>query len=787
MRLEQKVEELEAEREGAEQTNDQLVLEMEKRDKALEEAVQMIIALEARIELLLREREMVKQVEADKTLMTQLSQPMAAAFDSQSAVPASGGDNLLPLDAHSLARMPSFVSACTEYTENLRSVYLDTQASFLSLSKTDSRMVNNGFVSPSMSVLSESSFLSLYGQKTEDISSSPPDIPRHAQSRLGANGQRSVSMPVAEFTPSRSRWVETLRNTGDDKEAMHASNMPSQQKSENLAGSPSINQAVQQMTPSGNDVDRSTTVRPIKTQPPLRSSTSRDRPRPARKSVSDEAVGSQQALPPTPDTMSSSMIRHGQHQNDSSDRDRVAEEQKPPVLPPLPFEQPRKTEPDHWRFRGTDAAQPPSVTAFTGGQDVLGSPSYETRFSAPRRPRSVDETTISRHRIDWDSCSEDDLCSEASSFDYWMREGLRPSRGGTNRTVTNNTNANRDPPRLFGFVSDDKGWQSDETVDILRGGNVSRGQNAPFSPDLDVLGASLPAPETGIFGSGLAGSNSPRATGTVAAAPPAPYRRSSLQARTSAPGTPRTTRAPALQGKHQKDGKRSVSGHVLSSPTTNGWPTPNNAYSQTPTQPVDSQNQQHQDKPTEKRHYPPQVSHPQTAPRSRSKGITKLFRRSLGSSTTYSQPSSSVPASRSPFPPPEEKPYYVPSVGIPAWERRNDLLDGSASATPPPIVRNRGPSKLADTREGRDIQGNGASNTPRGARNSRVVAGAPGLGAGLSTVLAGQEGGASLTRNGRESPGLDNVAVQSSQGHGRKWFGLGRTGRVTSLKSGGTF
>lgn len=683
-----------------------------------------------------------------------------------------------PLDTHSLARMPSFVSVRTEFTENLRSVYLDTQASFLSLSKTDSRMNNNGFVSPSMSVLSESSFLSLYGQKTDDISSSPPDIPRHAQSRLGPNGQRSVSLPVAEFTPSRSRWIETTRNMGDDKEAMNAGNMSSPpQKFETLADSPSIKQAVPQTASS-------TTVRPIKPQPQLSTSSSRDRPRPARKSVSDEAVGSQQALPPTPDTMSSSMINHGRNQNDSSRRERTSEEQKPPVLPPLPFEQADKAEPDHWRFKGVDVAQPPSVSTFTGGQDILGTSNYEDRFQAPQRPRSVDETTISRHRIDWDSCSEDDdVCSEASSFDYWMREGLRPNRGGASHTGNSQTNTSRDPPRLFGFVTDDKGWQSDETFNAPRGGNSAQGQNPPFSPDLDNLGASLPSPEAGLFGSGLAGSNSPRAHGTAVAAPPAPYRRSSLQARTSAPGTPRTTRAPALQAKHQKDSKRSVSGHV-SSPTTNGWPTPNSTHSQTPTQPARPQNRQHQDKSTEKRHYPPQVSHPQAAPRSRSKGLTNLFRRSLGSSTTYSQPSASVPASRSPFPPPEEKQSYVPTVGVPAWERRNDLMDSSTSATPPPIVRNRGPTKVMDTHEGRDNQGNSFSNTPRAGRSSTVAAGTPVLGAGLSAVLAGQEGGASLTLNGRESPGLDAAAVQSSQGHGRKWFGLGR---VTSLRSAGTF
>lgn len=777
--LEEVIERLEADKEKAEQTGDQLVQEMEKRDKALEEAVHMIIGLENRIELLLREREMLKQLEADEALVSQLIQAPSTALVNRNGAEKPHGDGL-PHNEHSLHRMPSFLSVQTENTENLRSVYLDTKPSFHGSSKTDSRMGNNGFVSPSMSILSESSFLSIYGQKTFRESSSPPDIPRNPQSRLGNNGQRSVSLPMTQFTPNRSRWSEHLSSPGDGKDAIDAAETTStlralKQSDDSL---PAGHDAAQALT-LGKDIDRSTTVRPIKPQPLLRLRNSKDRPSFTRKTISDDAISSQQALPPTPDTMTSSMLNQGQNLNNTSRRDQSSDEHKKLASSRLEINQMDDSEPGHWRFRAADVAQPPSITAFTGGRDRPGTAYYENRLSPLRRPRSADETTISRHKNDWDSCSEDDICSEASSFDYWMREGLRPSLSGATKTQDGHMSSDRNPPDLFGFPSDEKSWQSDSMFGA-RGGHDYLGASAPFSPTLDAMGASLPSPESGLFGSGLAGSVSPCASG-IAVAPPAPYRRSSLHARTSAPGTPMTARAPGSHGKHhEKDGhrKRSVSGHVLSSPSPKGWPTP----SQTPTLPARLQVQQ-QDKSIEKRHYPPHASQSQAAARPRSRGITNLFRRSLGSATTHLQPSASVPVSQSPFPPPNKKGTSALTVGVPTWERRSDLLDEVASATPPPIMRNRGPATAIDAQEGVHFEETNGNNSSRAGRSSNAAAGPPGLGAGLSAVLAGQEGGASLAPSAREDSGHDDAPAQISQGHGRKWFGLGR---VTSLRTGGT-
>lgn len=742
----------------------------------------MIISLEGRNELLLRDREMVRQLDADSSLISQLIQSPPSALVNHGTTPKSH-DNSLPAGKHDLARMPSFVSERTENTENLRNVYLDTQANFSSLSKTDSRRGNNGFVSPSMSILSESSFLSIYGQKTAPENSSPPDIPRNAQSRLGSNGQRSVSMPTGNFTPSKPQRSDRPGDRDDIKRLVETgdttSSLQKLEELEDLINTTPTGHGAPQTTVARNEVEKPMTVRPIKPQPLLRVRNSKEQALPTRKTLSEEPFANQPALPPTPDTMTGSMIGRSQTWGDTPRRGGTPEEQRYPALPRLTVEQTDETEAHHWRFKPAVVAQPPSITAFTGRQDVPGAAYYENRLSALRRPRSADETTISRHNNDWDSCSDDDVCSEASSFDYWMREGLQPSRGGApktqNRSVATQISPSRNPPDLFAFSSDANDWQDHDMFGSLGGdGYVSVGT-------MDALGASLPPPETGLFGSGLAGTSSPRATSTALVGPPAPYRRSSLHARTSAPGTPTTARFPGSHGKqHNADAhrKRTVSGQTPSSPNPNGWPIPS-ARSRTPTQPVRSQNQQ-QDKSTEKRRYPPQVSHPQAAVRPRSRGITSLFRRSLGSTTVQPQPSASVPASQSPFPPPLKGDGAAPMLEIPAWERRNDLIDDLGSATPPPIMRNRG---AVSAQDGGEAQRNTGTGSSRAGKGNHAAAGTPGLGAGLGAVLSEQEGGASLTTPTKENSGHENTPAQNSQGLGRKWFGLGRS---ASHKTAGT-
>src|SRR5690606_10916886 len=70
--LEDRLEGVLREKEQVVQMNDTLIAELEKRDKAVEEAVAMIVLLESRVETLLKEREMVRQVEEQNSTFRQL-------------------------------------------------------------------------------------------------------------------------------------------------------------------------------------------------------------------------------------------------------------------------------------------------------------------------------------------------------------------------------------------------------------------------------------------------------------------------------------------------------------------------------------------------------------------------------------------------------------------------------------------------------------------------------------------------------------------------------------------
>ncbi|KUI53233.1 hypothetical protein VP1G_00662 [Cytospora mali] len=759
--LEDKIDTLEAEKVSAQETNETLMQELERRDKAVEEAVHMIVSLEGRIELLLREREMVRQMEADKDSPLRTAQAQSTSQRNGADSPESP-DTTVVREARGLARMPSFLSVHTENTENLRNVYLGTQGSLLSLSRTDPRLDTGGFMSPSMSVLSESSFVSIYGKKA--VSEQPS---HHVDGKA----------PLME-TPTRPNKNERLGSRDGAKEAIEGGDTSSPlQKLEKLDSSPVMDEDSHPSLAS-KSIERAATVKPFKTQTLVRVRDNKGKPTPSRRVITDVPASRNHVLPPTPDTMSSSM-NHGS--DDTPHRDHHTEDARYSGLTRLNMDQKNAVDPHHWRFKDSDVAQPPSVTAFTGRNEFSAATYFENRPSVLRRPRSADGTTISRHKNDWDSGSEpDDGASEVSSYDYWMREGLRPSNGGLGRATQHRPStfqkvSSRDTSDLFGFPSVSNGWKGGGMSRAL-GGNGFLGAGAPLAPALDALGASLPAPESGLFGSGIAGPNSPRPTGAAVAPPPAPYRRSSLQARTLAPGTLATARTSRTIGKyHESESARTSAmyGQVQGSPSA--WQT-HNSRSTTPT-PPNRPAVEEEGATDQKRHYPPNASQQQQqqpTARPRSRGLTSLFRRSLG--TAHPQPSASVPNSQSPFPPPTNNDQipFAP-VGVPTWERRNYRPGEEASATPPPILRNRAPSTDMGATDGADLHP-----SVRTARAGKPN-GNPGLGAGLSAVLATHDGGAPLNSSSQEH---ESAPASAGHGHGRRWFGLGA--RVAGLKHGGT-
>lgn len=85
---------LEGEKHDLEEINDKLMSELEMRDKAVEEAVAMIVSLEARMEELLHEREVMMEQQAEKEQQffatdARLRQALNSAFDQVNNQPRS--------------------------------------------------------------------------------------------------------------------------------------------------------------------------------------------------------------------------------------------------------------------------------------------------------------------------------------------------------------------------------------------------------------------------------------------------------------------------------------------------------------------------------------------------------------------------------------------------------------------------------------------------------------------------------------------------------------------------
>lgn len=177
----------------------------------------------------------------------------------------------------------------------------------------------------------------------------------------------------------------------------------------------------------------------------------------------------------------------------------------------------------------------------------------------------------------------------------------------------------------------------------------------------------------------------------------------------------------------------------------------------------------------QKRHYPPNAS--QQTTQSRGRGLNGLFRRSIGSAPPDNHVvPASAPPTESSFPA-AVKNGPVPMVGVPSWGRRADLIDDDrASATPPPIMRNRGPGRGS-------VDGDEAEMAAAASAAAAVVGTDSGLGAGLDKVMAPRDGGAPLGLSPSATApevAASNVVV-NAQGKKRGFFGLGR---VTSLRKG---
>ncbi|KAL2160706.1 hypothetical protein VTH06DRAFT_902 [Thermothelomyces fergusii] len=865
--LEARVEILEREAKERDGLYNSLLRELERRDKAVEEAIGMILALERRVEELLLERKIIHQVEAEKPPCSRLAS-LAMTPRSQSKRP----EFATPGDAPKTPiRMPSFVSERSENTEHLRSVYMAGLGSESSLSlprmvedTPDTTRIDPRLASPALSELSESSFASVYGRgRTADLPSTPEKYPaqRDIPSRAALPGVESpsragTSTPVRHRRRSGSRAASGQFHTISGVMASTPSPPQRTKGSEPKQAAPRDSQTL----PAGK-TERSPIV--LSSTSHSQANSKKEKREALEKFITQAQLSSPQTLPPTPDTLSTTTLPNRETpvkdqglDSEHNCRD-LTEADKTETA-----EQPEPGSP-------SSAAQPASVTAFDSRKWCHATERLSVATSASPGHCSPQSTTDSAYARspNGDNWSDDASGytarhrrdSTTSSIDTWLRESLKPESAEGLSPMSSASRAlpdaadGRVSPDLFSFPTSAQGWMANTMLGPPRGqANMSpHAKNMPVAPAADMpdaAGASMPSLHT------MNTRHQTPINGAAALSPP--NRRSSLLSRTGAPAdvlTPGTAAIPqspprpctspsskvngcnphGSRPRRNSTDVRSVDRHSTKLGLKQGRAMtvpPKPAYPPPP--PPNQQHRHHPEGPIKQdarmqllpkhRHYPP----PSQTFRTRSRGLTALFRRSMGSADVPAPPASAPPTQTAFKPPPpslqrtgsgsEATAAAVLGMGIPSWVRRSSLADGErpSGATPPPILRQKKGNassrpSYADGSGVVDARGAGPGDDEDGDGgvvldpSPDAAAGTPGSGVpvgkippspakpswsprkswpgGTSGVMENGEGGGVSLAGGGTCSG--NGSGSSGSGK-RKWLGLGR---VSSLRNrGGT-
>ncbi|TVY85221.1 hypothetical protein LSUE1_G000362 [Lachnellula suecica] len=278
------------------EVNEQLLAELEKRDQAVEEAVSIIVTLEDKVERLMKEREGVRAFEAEYE-----STYFRPSHDGgPPSSPPQFDDTKLRLKT-SVPRMPSFLSEQSEGAEALRSLYfpnnMHSESTLPKLAEESRDGSPDRLDSPRLSVLSESSFLSVYGQKqlmlgAPEDEDEEEDLPR--MRRTSSSVEKWIDeRPVPVVTPPRP----TLQGP----------------KSQFLSITDVMESPLQRLEKLKHSLEK-TNGSFVSTRPrPERTSSQKERRRSKevlRRVLADQnSFEHQHALPPTPDTISTGTLR----------------------------------------------------------------------------------------------------------------------------------------------------------------------------------------------------------------------------------------------------------------------------------------------------------------------------------------------------------------------------------------------------------------------------------------------------------------------------------------------
>jgi hypothetical protein len=360
-----------AEQAELQEVNEQLLAELEKRDQAVEEAVGMIVTLEDKVERLMKDREHVRSFEQNDSGYFRSSHsdgPPSSPLEFEKGKLAA---------PKGLLRMPSFLTDTTEGTEALRGLYLPHSQSFsdATLPKLQEGTAD-GMNSPRLSVLSKSSFLSVYGEKPLVLDQEEEVSPTRRH-RASSSVEKWVAAPVA--TPVRLA--------------------PGLPKTQFLSINDIVESPLQKLEKLKLTMEKQTQ---ILTRQPERATSVKDNRKSReilRRVFTDKAsYEQQQDLPPTPDTISTSTLRHYQNSNDILAQDHGKE---------------------GIFLNSTSIFPVPRTTQHA----------YQSTLSV--RPRSAGETVTSRREgHGWDTETQDDMTDTASvsSTASYSAQYCRPKR-----------------------------------------------------------------------------------------------------------------------------------------------------------------------------------------------------------------------------------------------------------------------------------------------------------------------------------------------------------------------
>ncbi|KAI0966093.1 hypothetical protein F4678DRAFT_306730 [Xylaria arbuscula] len=710
--LEARVEELVAERAELGEIQESLLGELVKRDKAIEEAVNMIVKLEARVDELVQEKEVARRFAGDGSQRHSWSN-MSDSMRTETPKPEDHGASL-SAELKTLERMPSFLSDRSAHTQNLRNIVLQNhyspvhirKVSEVSASSADVSEMNR-IASPSLSMLSESSFVSIYGSKQErdgvdllplsDASGidgtfgTRSPTPTKGSARGFLPGQRAVPSGrrldmMPRVASSLSNQVMSVNSALHRESYLHKTEKAGDKGSslDNTSRPPTSSRAKGVVTPTSqfmgspvraNKRERGQTLQNVMTN-----------------YTTYKELANPHPLPPTPDTVSSSVLR--KYNDPSSSQDSLRSDDAH-VSRHVAASQPHGAE--YLRSMGSRLARPRTA--------------QPTQLSAPPRYRSdttgfikidkdpslsdwghlarsaANTTNATRRRSDSfvsdsDSDGGADARSDTESCDYWMRESYKPDKGNT-RLKTRQEHRRSPSPDLFSFPVGSGGWEPDVMFGALKG-NGFLGSPAPElkRDPIDEMASSIQPAQ-------------PEPIQPAASGPQAPSRRSSLNAQTA---------SRLLSSLTGKTGRSSSRDDNSARTDTRGRSNSVDGSGQVAMSGI----REDAGPATKRSQYPP-ISGLQARGRN---GLNSLFRRS--GSENYGTPSS---ATESNFPPPAaqrappippahlrylKRPSGRNSVPPPAtmpWTttRPVNLVDDElASATPPPIMRNRPPPLQTD-------------------------------------------------------------------------------------------